>query len=70
MKYVYVCISFKNYVDAKSFERTRKYKKAVEIQQALGIKNIVVDICTSKNRKKQNFLKLIKNEDCYLKQGK
>ena len=31
MKYVYVCISFKNYVDAKSFERTRKYKKAVEL---------------------------------------
>ena len=63
MKYVYVCISFKNYVDAKSFERTRKYKKAVEIQQALGIKNIVVDICTSKNRKKQNLEAILKNKE-------
>lgn len=63
MKHVYVCITFKNYVDAKSYEQTRKYKKAIEIQKALGIESLVVDICTSKNRKKANLEELLNKEE-------
>ena len=63
MKHVYVCITFKNYVDAKAYEQTRKYKKAIEIQKALGIESLVVDICTSKNRKKANLEELLNKEE-------
>ena len=55
MKYVYSCITFKNHQVAKGYKETRKYKKVLDIANALNIDNIVVDVCTSYMRSKKNL---------------
>ncbi len=55
MKYVYACITYKCHRDIDEVKKTKKYKKAVDIAKAMGIENIIVDICTSRNRRKINL---------------
>ena len=59
MKYVYSCITFKNHQVAKGYKETRKYKKVLDIANALNIDNIVVDVCTSYMRSKKNLEKIL-----------
>ena len=58
-KYVYTCITFKCHKTLDEAKNTKKYKKAVEIATALKIENIVIDICTSRNRHKHNLEKVL-----------
>lgn len=52
MKYVYACITDKCMRTMEEVQKTRKYKKAQEIAKILHIDNVVIDICSSWNRKK------------------
>lgn len=59
MKYVYACITFKCHRTLEEAKDTKKYKKVLEIATALNIENIVIDICTSRNRHKHNLEKIL-----------
>lgn len=62
MKYIYACITYKCQRDIEEAKKTNKYKKSVEIATALGVENIVIDICTSRNRRKVNLENLLSTE--------
>ncbi len=62
MKYVYACITYKCHIDMDEAKKTKKYQKAAEVANALGIENIVVDICTSRNRHKHNLEQILQTE--------
>lgn len=66
MKYVYVCITFNCHKSLEEAQKTKKYKKAVEIANALRIENIVIDICTSRNRHKHNLESILSTKDNFI----
>lgn len=62
MRFVYACITHKCHIDLEEAMKTKKYQKAAEIAKALGIEEIVVDICTSRNRHKHNLEQMLSTE--------
>ena len=62
MKCVYVCITDKCMRTMDDVKKTRKYKKAQEVAQWLRIDKIVVDICSSWNRKKPKLNEVLREE--------
>lgn len=62
MRFVYACITHKCHIDIEEAMKTKKYQKAAEIAKALGIEEIVVDICTSRNRHKHNLEQMLSTE--------
>lgn len=62
MRFVYACITHKCHIDMEEAMKTKKYQKAAEIAKALGIEEIVVDICTSRNRHKHNLEQMLSTE--------
>lgn len=59
MRCVYACISDNRMKTMDEVQRTRKYKKALELAKVFNIDNIVIDVCSSWNRKKPNLEKVL-----------
>ena len=59
MRYAYSCITDKCFRSVEDTKKKRKYIKLEEVANALEVKNIEIDICTSYNRKKPNFDKIV-----------
>lgn len=55
MQYIYACISDNRMKTMEEVQRTRKYKKALELSKIFNIDNVVIDVCSSWNRKKPNL---------------
>jgi len=55
MQYIYACISDNRMKTMDEVQRTRKYKKALELSKIFNIDNVVIDVCSSWNRKKPNL---------------
>ena len=62
MKYIYACITDKCMKPIDEVMKTRKYKKAEELQNLLQIEQFAVDICSSGNRKKLKLEQILSTE--------
>ena len=47
MQYIYACISDNRMKTMEEVQRTRKYKKALELSKIFNIDNVVIDVCSS-----------------------
>lgn len=62
MTYIYACISDKCMKPLSEVQKTRKYKKAIELQKLLRIEKFALDICSSGNRKKLQLEEILSTE--------
>ena len=63
MKYIYACITDKCIRPIEEVQKTRKYKKALELKEMLNIESFEVDICSSWNRKKLNLENILASKN-------